>query len=278
MPTILPAWNHYGRILQTWTSGAFTINEAKYLAGAKYCLHGNEQASLLVTLGGSCVKKMKKEDFLCQRSSILFIPARALQYDVFHATTTFLAVEFASSFFSEIRRRCAAVETEVMLSRPDSITLGARLVEEFRHVDAVSALVFEGLILNILAGACREQTATLGPKAPSWLMRAREMLHASLTQSLDMAMISREVGVHPVHLCREFRRFFRSTPGEYLRQIRVEAAGSLLRGSDMPLSEVAALSGFADQPHLSRTFRRFTNFSPLQYRRLARNRVPSLKS
>jgi AraC family transcriptional regulator len=268
MPTILPAWKHYGTILRTWTSDAFTIAEAQYTSGAKYSLHGNEQASLLLTLGGSCVKKMRRNDFLCERSSILFVPARALQSDVFHATTNFLAVEFASSFFNEIRRRCAALGTEVMLSGPDSVTLGARLVEEFRHVDAVSALVFEGLILNILAGACREKSATLGPKPPLWLMRAREMLHESHSQSLKMAMISREVGVHPVHLCREFRRFFRSTPGEYLRRIRVEAAGRLLRGSDTPLSEVAAMSGFADQAHLSRIFRRVTNLSPLQYRRL----------
>jgi AraC family transcriptional regulator len=268
MPTILPAWKHYGTILRTWISDAFTIAEAQYTSGAKYSLHGNEQASLLLTLGGSCVKKMRSKDFLCERSSILFVPARALQSDLFYATTTFLAVEFASSFFSEIRRRCAAVETEMMLSGLDSITLGARLVEEFRHVDAVSALVFEGLILNILAGACREQLATLGPKPPLWLLRAREMLHESHSQSLDMATISREVGVHPVHLCREFRRFFRSTPGEYLRRIRVEAAGRLLRRSDMPLSEVAATCGFSDQAHLSRTFRRITNFSPLQYRRL----------
>jgi AraC family transcriptional regulator len=268
MPTILPAWKHYGTILRTWTSDGFTIAEAQYTSGAKYSLHGNEQASLLLTLGGSCVKKMRRKEFLCERSSILFIPARALQSDVFQATTTFLAVEFASSFFNETRRRCAAVGTEVMLSGPESITFGAKLAEEFRDVDAVSALVFEGLILNILAGACREQFATLGPKPPSWLTRAREMLHDSHSQSLNMATISREVGVHPVHLCREFRRFFRSTPGEYLRRIRVEAAGRLLRGSDMPLSEVAAVSGFADQAHLSRTFRRMTNLSPLQYRRL----------
>jgi AraC family transcriptional regulator len=241
MPTILPAWKHYGTILGTWTSDVFTINEAQYLSGAEYSLHGNEQASLLVTMGGSCVKKMGRKEFLCKRNSIVFIPARALQYDVFHAATTFLAVEFASSFFSEIRRRCAALEAEVMLSRPDSIILGARLVDEFRHVDAVSALVFEGLILNMLAGACREHSETRGPKPPLWLLRARDMLHESHSQSQDMAAISKEVGVHPVHLCREFRRFFRSTPGEYLRRIRVETAGRLLRGSDMPVSEVATL-------------------------------------
>jgi AraC family transcriptional regulator len=228
MPTILPAWKHYGTILRTWTSDAFTINEAQYSSGAKYSLHGNEQASLLVTLGGSCLKKMRRNDFLCERSSILFVPARALQSDVFHATTTFLAVEFASSFFSDVRQRGAAVEAEVMLSGSDSITLGARLVDEFRRIDAFSALVFEGLLLNILASACREQSANMGPKPPLWLMRAREMLRESHSQSQNMEMISREVGVHPVHLCREFRRFFRSTPGEYLRRIRVETAARLL--------------------------------------------------
>jgi AraC family transcriptional regulator len=163
------------------------------------------------------------------------------------------------------------VETEVMLSRPDSAALGVRLVEEFKHVDPVSMLVFEGLLLNILANAYREHAGSHGPRPPSWLQRAKEMLHDPPSQSPTMKTIANQVDVHPVHFSREFRRFFKSTPGEYRRRLRVEHAANQLRETDRPLSEIAAATGFADQAHLSRTFRRHTNLSPSQFRRLSRN-------
>jgi AraC family transcriptional regulator len=270
MATILPAGQHYGTICRQWTCDAFTISEVQYESGSKYALHGNEQASLLVTLEGSCAKKMRGKELLCARNAMLFIPAQGLQADTFSTDTTLLAVEFASSFFSGTRRG-STVETEVMLSRPDSAALGVRLVEEFKHVDRVSPLVFEGLLLHIVANAYREHAGAHGPKPPSWLQAVKDILNDSASQSVSIETIAKQVGVHPVHLSRSFRRFFKTTPGEYLRRVRVEFAANQLRETNRPLSEIADASGFADQAHLSRTFRRATNLSPLQFRRLSRN-------
>jgi AraC family transcriptional regulator len=271
MATILPAGRHYGTISSQWTSETFNINHVQYESGSKYALHGNERASLLLTLNGDCTKKMARKELRCVRNSMLFIPPQRLQADAYSATTTFLAIELAPSFFTGAQRRYATAETEIMLSSPGSATLGTQLAEEFKHVDPVSALVFEGLLLHILATAHREHTIARGPRPPSWLQRAKDMMHDSMSQSPTMRTIAREVGVHPVHLCREFRRFFKTAPGEYLRHVRVEFAARLLREQDLPLSEIAITSGFADQAHFSRTFRRITNLSPLQYRR-AKNR------
>lgn len=72
--------------------------------------------------------------------------------------------------------------------------------------------------------------------------------------------------MHPVHLTRTFRRFFGCTPGEYLRERRLEKAASLLAGSRLPLSEVALESGFADQSHLAKAFKRAYGVTPSEYR------------
>jgi transcriptional regulator GlxA family with amidase domain len=44
-----------------------------------------------------------------------------------------------------------------------------------------------------------------------------------------------KAGVHPSHLSREFRNFFKVTPGDYLRDLRVETAARYLSETDIAL-------------------------------------------
>ena len=111
------------------------------------------------------------------------------------------------------------------------------------------------------------------PKAPLWLTRAKGLLHDRAFESVKLNEIARAVDIHPAQLSREFARFFRITPGEYLRQLRIESAAKQLEETDMALTEIAAANGFADQAHFSRAFQRRMRLSPAQYRRLAKPRL-----
>jgi AraC family transcriptional regulator len=73
-------------------------------------------------------------------------------------------------------------------------------------------------------------------------------------------------GVHPADLARNFRRFYGSSAGEYVRRVRVEAARRLIRESDELLVNIALACGFSSQSHLCTTFRRVTGFTPGSYR------------
>jgi transcriptional regulator GlxA family with amidase domain len=72
--------------------------------------------------------------------------------------------------------------------------------------------------------------------------------------------------VHPAHLTRVFRRYHGTSPGQYLRRLRLEwAADRLLTGPD-PVSRVALQAGFADQAHFTRAFTRRWGLPPGRYR------------
>ncbi len=58
--------------------------------------------------------------------------------------------------------------------------------------------------------------------------------------------------------------------GTYMRRLRVEWAADRLAGSDLPISTIAFRAGFADQPHLTRTFKSETGWTPGQYRKAHR--------
>jgi AraC family transcriptional regulator len=54
---------------------------------------------------------------------------------------------------------------------------------------------------------------------------------------------------------------------QWLLQRRVDKAKQLLRSANLPLSEVAALCGFAHQSHFTRVFSQSIGVSPGRWRR-----------
>jgi AraC family transcriptional regulator len=147
-----------------------------------------------------------------------------------------------------------------------------RLYREARATDGASALAVEGLSLEVLAVLSRKRSEQrgLGARPPSWLMRAKELIHAQFRQTTTHEDLAKAVGVHPVYLAGEFRKHFRSTIGEYIRRLRVEQASRELVTSDVPLVEIALAAGFADQSHFSKVFKRLAGMTPSQFRASAR--------
>jgi AraC family transcriptional regulator len=136
----------------------------------------------------------------------------------------------------------------------------------------VTPLAIEGLTLELLAETSRRSVVSSNHKRPLWLEQAREILHAHFTGQLTLTSIAEMVGVHPVHLAREFRKYYLCTMGDYVRQLRIEFACRNLAETTTPLVEIALAAGFSHQSHFSRTFKRLTGMTPAQYRALSRLR------
>ena len=133
-------------------------------------------------------------------------------------------------------------------------------------MDEVSPLVIESLAAEILAEVSRRTIRDTERRPPIWLKQARELLRARFSESLTLTAVAESVGVHPVHLARVFRQFYRCTTGEYMRQLRIEFAARELSTSDTPLVAIAAAAGFSDQSHFSRSFKDRTGLTPGEFR------------
>ena len=127
-------------------------------------------------------------------------------------------------------------------------------------------LAIEGLVLEMLAAVSRKQIDVPEPKPPRWLRQVKEMLHAHFLDDLSLSAISQRAGVHPVHLCREFRRHYSCTVGQYIRRLRTEYACQMMLNPDISLGEIASAAGFADQSHFARLFKRLVGMPPAAFR------------
>jgi AraC family transcriptional regulator len=172
---------------------------------------------------------------------------------------------------AKLGEAASVFDNSLTVKRGSAIALAPKFQREVLATDSASDLVLQGLIYELAGELSRRTSPKLSPDAPSWLRRAREMLHDMWNQSVSIEEIAGSVGVHPSHLNRVFRAHMNQTPGEYLRAIRMERATREVLATELPLKAIAAHAGFSDQAHFTREFRRHHGQSPLEMRRSARD-------
>jgi AraC family transcriptional regulator len=184
------------------------------------------------------------------------------------AESCLLNLEFTQRWLDRIDGFGARLDSRFMASGGPFLQLGKRLHRELWSPDRISTLCIEALALELVAaGVPRNPRA---PRNPRWLQRAAEYLRANFREPPTLEQLAAAVGVHPVHLAREFHRKEGVTVGGYIRKLRVDLACQRLVSSTEPIVDIALSAGFSDHSHLTRVFRRETGVTPTQFRNLRR--------
>jgi AraC-like DNA-binding protein len=87
-----------------------------------------------------------------------------------------------------------------------------------------------------------------------------------MAKAFTLDDLAEALGLSKYHFCREFKKATGVTPMAFVRQVRVEAARSLLLSTSLTLKGIAEQVGFSDEFQLSRVFRRVTGFAPSHVR------------
>ena len=96
----------------------------------------------------------------------------------------------------------APLDAPVEASDAMPVRVATQLYNEFRHLDGVSALAVQGLMLELLAETSRRSSGATNCKPPRWLEQVKEELHARFQENLSLAELAASAGVHAVHLAR----------------------------------------------------------------------------
>jgi DNA-binding response OmpR family regulator/two-component sensor histidine kinase len=82
---------------------------------------------------------------------------------------------------------------------------------------------------------------------------------------LSVDKIADEVGISRVHLHRKMKELTGQTPHDFIRNIRMKKAASLLASGDMNVSEVMYACGFSNAASFSTVFKKMYGMSPREY-------------
>jgi len=191
-------------------------------------------------------------------------PAFTHSDEVGRCGSRMFCVELRDSYLSRTRPFLSAPQFVPDLCASEITWLGWRLYRSF------AAETLGGLELEELCGDMLERVSVSNLRKekprPAWLKRALELLHESYRESLTLEEIATQVGVHPIHLSRVFRRHYGCTMSEFMNRLRVQFVCRMLSREWTDLAIVASDAGFADQSHLGRVFKSCTGQTPGKFR------------
>jgi AraC-like DNA-binding protein len=79
-------------------------------------------------------------------------------------------------------------------------------------------------------------------------------------------LIAKQRGMSRTTFAHYFKKTTGLTPGSFITHVRIGEAAKLLVTSDLKLSAIAELTGFADAVHLGKVFRKYYYLTPGRYR------------
>lgn len=184
---------------------------------------------------------------------------------------SFFSVEIGESWLDDFRGPHALNQAVYELHAGEITWLAVKLYREYCAGEDACDLAMESLLWEMLGAAGRVQHLHRHPE-PEWWRRAIDLLHDRFRENVRISELAEEAGVHPVYFARAFRRVTGKNPGAYLRNLRVQHACRKLLYREMPLSEIAAEAGFADQSHMTRMFQKLLRATPATIQRALFNR------
>jgi len=232
--------------------------------------HSHQLTTINVLLRGTFEESYGLSSTSCEADSVLYRPAQEMHEDR-------IGQKGAHNFVIEIedeRARSISAHSRILnevahLRDPGLMHLVRKMRREVNAFDEASGLALEGLAMTFIAQSIRI------PALPSkkvrnhqWLKRSEELLRDRFRDNgIQLSELAEEVGVHPVHFARAFKARYDTTPGCFLRSLRIKWAAEQLQTTLRPISEIALDSGFSDQSHFGRAFKKHYGVSPGVWRR-----------
>lgn len=108
------------------------------------------------------------------------------------------------------------------------------------------------------------------------LLRAKDRMDAASHEAWPVNRLAEVSGVSEAHFSRSFKRAFGVPPHRYLLTRRIERATSLLRDTDLSITDIAFATGWESLGSFGRIFHDITGRSPSAVRLEARADIPQL--
>jgi AraC family transcriptional regulator len=247
---------------RTVATSDLVINAADHAPGTVVPAHEHASTYLCVVVTGAFESRAQRRDE-CNAGSAIAYPAGYVHENRFGQRSSHcVSIHFGPTWTDERWIRDWLRDYHhvgVGVAAPSL----RRLDREMHADDSAAPLAMASAAIELLADAVR---ANAPSGRPAWVVRLIDRIESDLAGAPTLGHLAAEIGLHPAHVSRVFRRACGETLGEYVRRRRLEEAVRAL-ASDTSLAEIAAQAGFADQAHFTRVFRRYFGVSPGAKRR-----------
>lgn len=100
-----------------------------------------------------------------------------------------------------------------------------------------------------------------------YIHMAQNYIESNYQKKLRVSQIAENLGLERSYFSNLFKMQLGLSPQQYIVEFRMQKAAELLESKDIPLAEVAPLTGYPDVFSFSRSFRKHFGVAPGQYKK-----------
>lgn len=261
----------YGETNKTICFDGITLTDTVY-THPKVDWHYHEHAYFTFILQGNVIEGNKKEVYNCTPGSLLFHNWQDAHYNIKpDGFTRGFHLEIEKHWFDHFSLNNESLQGSTKIGKPDIKLLMYKIFRASKIEDHNSDLAVQTLLLEILS-KLTNSTQTILHKNPKWVAMIDEILHEQFTDALTLDYLSQILDIHPIHLSRDFSKYFDCNLGEYIRKLKVEKALSLMASQKQNFTEIAYQCGFSDQSHFNSCFKEINGINPSEHKKILFNK------
>ncbi|MBQ9612922.1 MAG: helix-turn-helix domain-containing protein [Lachnospiraceae bacterium] len=143
------------------------------------------------------------------------------------------------------------------------------LFEKRKQEDLVSGIECSTMLISLCSSfllALKQEQSNSEQKILPIVRSAIGTLEEKFTEDLSLDALCGELGISKYYLSHIFKEYTGFSPYEYLINVRLSFAKSLLRSTDQTISDISDRCGFSSSSHFIQTFRRREGITPRRYR------------
>lgn len=260
--------HYFGSVTGSRTLGEFRIVATRYQPNTTLPTHCHEQAYLLVSLRGTTVESALHQDHVCSRGWVVFNQAGESHRDqISDSGAEALNIELPLPWLDRVAARLRSNPVLYRHAGGALHAVGALQLAMLSN-DPIAPFAVEEAITTIVDSLATSDEPV--SHRTRWLNRVEQIVRDRQGLPPSLESLADEAGVHPAHLCRQFRRTRGRTISEFAASVRADRALDQILNTRVSLAKISSECGFSDQAHLTRMFRRFYNTTPGRARRESR--------
>lgn len=93
-------------------------------------------------------------------------------------------------------------------------------------------------------------------------------IEINIEKKLTVQELAEQIGWNTQHFIRNFKKYTKKTPYQFILEVKVSRAEALLLETDIPAVEVAFELGFESYSNFSTAFKKFKEMTPEEYRKV----------
>jgi len=128
-------------------------------------------------------------------------------------------------------------------------------------------LEMRALVLELITGYLRNSQIEYEKEPPEWLKHTITEMEKKDNFAEGLSALKTVAGKSHEHICREFRKYLKTSPTAYINSLRLDYAANILTYTDTEVIDICYDVGFGNLSHFNHKFKEMFGKSPISYRK-----------